>query len=182
MKLSAECIQPLGESIRGLMGLKFLDLSATNLNGNNIHDLLGIIDRFNFLRSVNFSYNSMKQVGGSEKSQHWGIRTLSDFIHFSDTLLHIDLGGMNFSQKELEYVILNGLRKSRTLISCHFVGAKNYGDKNYEVLMSLLKINTKNKFNPVLDLEEYNSIFVKHKMVNNAKDAFADEISKISNK
>ena len=48
--------------------------------------------------------------------------------------------------------------------------------------MSLLKINTKNKFNPVLDLEEYNSIFVKHKMVNNAKDAFADEISKISNK
>ena len=60
MKLSPECMQPLGESIKGLMALKFLDLSATNLNGNNIHELLSIIDRFNFLRSIDLSYNSVK--------------------------------------------------------------------------------------------------------------------------
>ena len=110
------------------------------------------------------------------------MKSLSNFIHFSDSLLHIDLGGMNMSQKELQYIFAYGLRKSRTLISCHFVGANNYGDAKYNELLQILKIAPKNKFDPILDPEVYDQIFLKQKMVNNAKDQFADEITKQANK
>lgn len=60
MKLTKDCIQPLAGSIKGMHGLKSLDLSATNLNGHDIHELLSQIQRFNCLRSLDLSYNSTK--------------------------------------------------------------------------------------------------------------------------
>ena len=86
------------------------------------------------------------------------------------------------SQKELQYVFAHGLRKSRTLISCHFAGANNYGEAKYDELLQILKIAKKNEFDPILDSEVYDQIFSKQKMVNNAKDQFADEITKQAKK
>lgn len=60
MKIGGECIAPLAMSIKTLPVLEHLDISATGLNGNGIHILLGTIHRQNCLRSLNLSYNSAK--------------------------------------------------------------------------------------------------------------------------
>lgn len=182
MKLSGECMKPLGEAIKGLPNLQFLNLSATNLNGHHIHELLTIINKFNCLKSIDLSYNSVKQLATTQNSDNWVIKILSNFIHYSDSLLHIDLGGMNHSQSELEYVMQHGLRKARTLISCHFAGANSYGKEHYQTLLEILNVRTRGAFDPELDMAEYNSIFAKHRVVSDAKDVFAGGLSKHSNK
>ena len=67
------------------------------------------------------------------------VKMISRFLHYSDNLIHIDLGGMNFLQNEVEYILKRGLRKSRTLWSCHFVGA-NLSPKGLADLLKILKI------------------------------------------
>ena len=62
-----------------------------------------------------------------------------DFIHYSDSLLHIDLGGMEFDYEDIMSIISKGIRKSRTLLSCHLIGANNFGPAKFEGLMSLFK-------------------------------------------
>ena len=97
INISPDAIKPLGEAIKGLPNLQFLDLSATNMNGNDLNELLTIINRFNGLKSLDLSYNTVKQTKVIERPDNWVIKTLSTFIHFSGSLIHLDLGGMNYS-------------------------------------------------------------------------------------
>ena len=122
MNLGQECIPPLVSVIKDLPFLNFLDVSATGLNGNHIQHLLSSLSNINCLKSLNLSFNSVRVPGAhilSEKvdnsTQGKVIQTIADFIHFSNMMLHIDLGGMNFHFFELAYIFERGLRKSRTL-------------------------------------------------------------------
>ena len=184
IKLTKDCVQPLAGSIKGMHGLKSLDLSATNLNGHDIHELLSQIQRFNCLRSLDLSYNSAKQVGifnktaVDESSENNVIKTIANFIHFSDHLLHVDLGGLNFNQIELEYIVDRGLRKSRTLLSCHLVGANNFGDEQFQRLLDLLKVKKPSSFGPRLKKRELLQIFANLKEVQESKEFFADGLKK----
>jgi hypothetical protein len=60
LKLGSECIVALGMAIQSLPELKHLDVSATGLNGFDVHQLLSSIAPQNRLRSLNLSYNSAK--------------------------------------------------------------------------------------------------------------------------
>ena len=62
IKLSPSCVKPLGEAIKGLHRLEFLNLSANGLRGNEINEFLTIINRLNCLKSIDLSYNSVKQL------------------------------------------------------------------------------------------------------------------------
>jgi len=61
---------------------------------------------------------------------------LAKFIHYSDSLVHLNLGSLNMSYSQLEVVINRGIRKSRTLQSVHFSGIKT---GIYENEYSLIK-------------------------------------------
>ena len=151
---------PLAESIKSLKSLKFLDISATNLDGQDIYTILSKIDGENQLRPINLSYNTVKQINTNLSSPHSVVRKLAHFIHYSDNLIHIDLGGMNFMQTEIEHLFKYGLRKSRTLQSCHFVGANN-SFKGFNSLLNILKIkpNQHHKYDPYINQNEYDLIF-----------------------
>ena len=156
---------------------KFLNISDTDLDGHDIHSLLSQIDKRNQLRSINFSHNSVKQLGVSEKDPTYVIKTISSFIHYSDTLLHIDLGGLNLLHPQIVYLFKNGLRRSRTLLSCHFVGINVNNKKEYREFMDLLKAKTKQSIiNPTINQAEYNEIFEKNKSKVELKELFADSI------
>jgi hypothetical protein len=43
-------------------------------------------------------------------------------MHFSESLIHIDISGLCFNYHAVHYIIRKGLAKSRTLQSCHFTG------------------------------------------------------------
>lgn len=47
---------------------------------------------------------------------------LADFLHYSDTLLAIDLSTMGFDKVSTEYLVVKGLRKARTLTTCVLKG------------------------------------------------------------
>lgn len=87
----------------------------------------------NSLKSLNLSFNSSRIPGNFisksivQNSQLEVTDSIVDFIHYSDTLLHIDLGGMDFDFEDLTKIIQKGLRRSRTLLSCHLIGANNFG-------------------------------------------------------
>ena len=116
-------------------------------------------------------------MGVSEKDPTYVIKTISSFIHYSDTLLHIDLGGLNLLHPQIEYIFKNGLRRSRTLLSCHFVGINVNNEKEYREFMDLLKVRTKQSvIDPTINQIEYNEIFEKNKSKVELKELFADSI------
>ena len=52
-------------------------------------------------------------------------KKFSDFLRYSRSLQHLDLSGLGFSEETLQYITLNGIRKSKTLLSIHMAG--NFG-------------------------------------------------------
>jgi hypothetical protein len=49
-------------------------------------------------------------------------KTLVDFLHYSEYLLHLDISGMGLNFDSCKYIAFKGIRKSRTLISIHMSG------------------------------------------------------------
>ena len=47
---------------------------------------------------------------------------LADFLRHTKSLQHLDLSGMGFHEKSLEEIVLNGIRKSKTLLAVHMEG------------------------------------------------------------
>lgn len=76
----------------------------------------------NGLRSLNIGCNSgasstrtLEEVSPLEKS-------LSDFMHYSSTLVHLDMSCLGLTFGAYKYIARNGLRKSRTLLAVHISG------------------------------------------------------------
>ena len=44
---------------------------------------------------------------------------LAHFIHYSNTLIHLDISNLPISTQSYMYIAKFGLRKSRSLLSCH---------------------------------------------------------------
>jgi hypothetical protein len=44
---------------------------------------------------------------------------ICEFLHFSNSILHFDMSGLGLSFESYKLICELGLRKSRTLISCH---------------------------------------------------------------
>ena len=105
-----------------LYGLHDLDISSNRLKGAELTTLLTLIHKRNHLKSLNIAFNSSNNTGKLEGAKDPLAQAISDFIHFSDTLLHISLDGMSFPFESSLYIAEKGLRKSRTLLSCHFAG------------------------------------------------------------
>lgn len=97
------------------------------------------------------------------------MKEIADFIHYSDTLLHIDLGGMNFNFNDISYIFQHGLRKSRTLRSCHIVGANNFGPSKFQELCKILDSKGKfeNDFGIKCNRELFKDLFAKKKQAQN---------------
>mmetsp|Transcript_2384 Transcript_2384/g.3647 ORF Transcript_2384/g.3647 Transcript_2384/m.3647 type:complete len:190 (-) Transcript_2384:2208-2777(-) len=80
--------------------------------------------------------------------------TLAKFLHFSDSLLHIDLSGLGLSPNSLKFILLKGLRMSRSLLSCHFSGINIHMDLDQATLDRLLKMRpTPESQGGIVDLE-----------------------------
>ena len=187
LKLDKRSIRPLVAILKTLPVLQHLDLSATGLDGYDIRELLSSSTDHNSLKSLNLSYNSARQPGVVTQADLDGppeataVTALADFIHYSDTLLHIDLGGMNFSFTELEHIFSRGLRKSRTLQSCHIVGANRFGAQKFEKLMQLLKIEQTSEyetFPATLDANKLEAVFEKSKSSAEAGQSLAGGLRK----
>ena len=147
MRLNHESIAPLIDVIKALPSLSTLDVSATGLSGSNIHLLMTQLREYNCLKSLNLSFNCAKMPGiFKETNVGKAAESIANFIHYSDQLLHIDLGGMNFAFAETHHIFTRGLRKSRTLQSCHFLGITGFGSERYQELLSALLINKSYQF------------------------------------
>ena len=187
LKLDKRSIRPLVAIIKTLPALEHLDLSATGLNGHDICELLSSTTDHNSLKSLNLSYNITRQPGALTQAdlddlpEATAVTALADFIHYSDTLLHIDLGGMSFSFAELEHIFVRGLRKSRTLQSCHIVGANRFGEQKFNKLMKILKIEEEGNheaFPAVLDTKKLEMAFEKLKQPLEGAQLFAGGLNK----
>ena len=88
---------------------------------------------------------------------------MADFIHYQDSLLHVDFGGMNLPYIDMEYLFYRGLAKSRTLRSCHLIGVANYGPKKFRELLKLINVrdHDKHDFCSRYDKDKLSRIFEK---------------------
>lgn len=108
------------------------------------------------------------------------MKEIAEFIHYSDTLLHIDLGGMNFTFTDISHIFQRGLRKSRTLRSCHIVGANNFGPSKFQELRQMLDSRNKfeNDFGIKFNKELLKDLFAKKKQAQNQSQFFAEGLKK----
>ena len=127
LKFQVENIYPLTEALRRLPNLQHLDLSAAGISGQGIYILLKVLHQDNQLRSLNISENNIMQHfqhGCSHTcfdTEGNAVGKLAEFMHYNN-LLHIDIGNMNLSFDQMCHLITSGLRRSRTLQSCHMTG------------------------------------------------------------
>ena len=64
--------------------------------------------------------------------------TLSNYIHYSDSLIEIDLSCMSFDEYGLQYLFERGLSKSRSVLICHLRGLL-INKKSLSELLKILK-------------------------------------------
>merc|ERR1712167_114893 len=102
--------------------LHYLDISANKLTAGELTIFLSQIHRKEHLRTLKLGYNSSTSAGLAPDEPDPFIEELTGFIHYSDSLLHLDLSGMSFTFEALKELCSMGLRKSRTLLSCHMSG------------------------------------------------------------
>jgi hypothetical protein len=117
-----------------------LDISANHIGSNALAQFLSGVHGKNSLRSLNIGYNSgaastrlAEEVSPLEKS-------LSDFMHHSSTLIHLDMSCLGLTFGGYKYIALNGLRKSRTLLAVHISGM-GLRDQEMVEFRELLKVN-----------------------------------------
>lgn len=77
---------------------------------------------------------------------------LSKFLEMSETLVHLDISGTCLSNEQCNYIAINGLRKSRSLMAVHMRGM---GFKNNEILAfrHALKVRQSFSFYTTVDQE-----------------------------
>ena len=104
-----------------MLQLEHLDISANLLEHNHLVAFFLQAQEKNMLKSLNISFNNAKYLKGPTIQQHINSfeQAASDFMHKSDTLLHLDCSVMNLSFNQTHYLAKHGLRKARTLQSIH---------------------------------------------------------------
>ena len=136
---NSSCVAILGQAVTKLRGLQHLDISANHIGANTLAQFLSGVHGKNGLRSLNIGYNSgaastrlAEEVSPLEKS-------LSDFMHQSSTLVHLDMSCLGLTFGAYKYIALNGLRKSRTLLAVHISGM-GLRDQEMSEFRDLLKV------------------------------------------
>ena len=108
--LDNSCLALIVDAVKNLSNMYYLDIS-----GNRFSDLSPFITQIqshNHLRHLHLGFNSCQPL----KFTH----TIAHYIHTSNTLLHINLSGLDL--KNVNYIYKKGIRKARTLLSCHLGG------------------------------------------------------------
>jgi len=150
------------------MQLTSLDISANKLDAKALNSFLKQIDRRHSLRYLNIGYNSASQRGEIKltkpkktldtkfvkpKAEEPIVEvkvlefssTLAEFLHYSDSLLMIDLSGLGFDFLSAKYVIEKGLRKARALTTCVMKGMSITQEERQEIIGALRHKLDKNK-------------------------------------
>ena len=122
-----------------MYSLHYLDISANKLTAGELTIFLKLIKRKEHLRTLKLGYNSSTSAGLAPDEPDPLIEELTGFIHYSDSLLHLDLSGMSFTFEGLKKLCSRGLRKSRTLLSCHMSGMGLH-DPQLNKIRQMLKI------------------------------------------
>lgn len=76
----------------------------------------------NSLRSLNIGYNSGAASTRAAEEASPLEKSLSNFMHHSSTLIHLDMSCLGLTFGGYKFIALNGLRKSRTLLAVHISG------------------------------------------------------------
>jgi Ran GTPase-activating protein (RanGAP) involved in mRNA processing and transport len=115
LALNGDCLDIIGDAVLQLSNLQHLDLSANGLARGPFVNFFVKIDNKNQLRSLNIAYNSLKgpnvvdqeapPLTKEAKKKKVELvppeptfeEALSKLMHYSPTLLHLDLSGTNLS-------------------------------------------------------------------------------------
>jgi Ran GTPase-activating protein (RanGAP) involved in mRNA processing and transport len=115
LALNGDCLDIIGDAVLQLSNLQHLDLSANGLARGPFVNFFVKIDNKNQLRSLNIAYNSLKgpnvvdqeapPITKEAKKKKVELvppeptfeEALSKLMHYSATLLHLDLSGTNLS-------------------------------------------------------------------------------------
>ena len=75
-----------------------------------------------------------------DKSSFSFEQALCHFVHYSSALVHLDISGMGMTPEQSEYILANGLRKSRTLMACHANGLA-LSEKSVQAILKIDEVN-----------------------------------------
>ena len=115
-RLAKGTILHLSEAVKSLRSLCYLDISGNNFDARDLTIFMDQILKDNRLKWLSLAFNRASKESGNF------VNLLNKFIHYSDTLMHIDLSGMGFSPEDCEEILKKGVKKSRTLLSAHLSG------------------------------------------------------------
>lgn len=100
-----------------MRSLSYLDISGNNYDARDLTIFMEQITKENRLKWLSLAFNR-----ASTANTFKFVNLLNRFIHYSDTLMHIDLSAMDFSPFDADDILHNGIGKSRTLLSAHLSG------------------------------------------------------------
>lgn len=185
MQIPGTAVRALASAIKNIQNFEYLDLSDTGLNGQAIYVLLTSLFKQNQLRHLDLSENTLRQFGrfnASDQFQEEGhvVGKLAEFVHYSSSLIHLGLSNMGFTYKSLLYFIKEGLRKSRTLQSCHLTGADDFGEEKFEAVLRQLKVKASgHKFAFLTpQFQHFQQSIFNSDQILSSKDMFANNILK----
>jgi len=164
--------------VASMYSLHYLDISANKLTAGELTVFLSQIHRKEHLRTLKLGYNSSTSAGLAPDEPDPFIQELTGFIHHSDSLLHLDISGMSFTFEGLQEIARWGLRKSRTLLSCHMSGLGLH-EKQLDEIREILKIKERTPTAlKQIDHGQLRAIFSKTKKVQSKNDFFAGGVQK----
>lgn len=108
-----------------IQNLQDLDLSWSSLKHSQFVQLGEALLDSSFLSSVNLSYLSVSNMSNLEqRGAHIDkfIGYLTAFIAGSPLLMHLNLNGMDLSEKQILDIVDGGILKSKTLVGVHLTG------------------------------------------------------------
>ena len=128
--LDQESLRYLSSAVKFMQNLNHLDISANSINAFNLANFVEQINGKNKLKSLNLAFNSginikkthFKKVLDSDEDIGKFEFAISNLIHKSQYLLHLDLSGLGMKFKSYKYIAEKGIRKSRTLLAIHLSG------------------------------------------------------------
>lgn len=110
------CLVELAQAVVNLPFLEHLDISANGIDAPSFCNFFDTIDKQNQLRSLNISFNNCSKSGTSLKVK------IADFLHYSSSLIHFDMGNLSLKFQDYKHIIERGVRKSKTLLAIHLSG------------------------------------------------------------
>ena len=102
-----------------------IDLSWTSIKSYQIAELSKAFINSGYLKSINLSYINMLDISNLRaKSNHVNdfVEDMIELVSTSSKLMHLNLNGLELSEKQVMNFIRNGIAKSRTLIGLHMSG------------------------------------------------------------